>query len=37
MGYIPRTEIIRDEKGALVTDGEEIAKQFGNYFNELLN
>jgi len=37
MGYIPKTEIMIDEKGALVTDGEEIVKQFGNHFNELLN
>jgi len=37
MGYIPRTEIMGDENRTLVTDGEEIAKQLGNYFNELLN
>lgn len=37
MGYIPRTEIMRDENGILITDGKEIAKQFGNCFNELLN
>jgi hypothetical protein len=37
MGYIPRTEIMRDENGTIVTNGEEIVRQFGNYFNELLN
>lgn len=37
MGYIPRTEIMRDKNGTLVTDGEEITKQFGNQFIQLLN
>jgi len=26
MGYIPRIEIMKEENGTLVTDGEEIAK-----------
>jgi hypothetical protein len=28
---------MRDENGTLITDGEKISKQFGYYFNELLN
>ena len=36
-GYNPRTEIMKEENGELVTEGEEIAKQFGKVFEELLN
>ncbi|KAL4141659.1 hypothetical protein QTP88_004260 [Uroleucon formosanum] len=35
-GYNPRTEIMKEENGELVT-GEKIAKQFGKMFEELLN
>jgi len=31
-GYNPRTEIMKEENGELVTEGEEIAKQFGKVF-----
>lgn len=37
MRYIFRTQIMREENGTLIIKGEEISKQFGKVFRELLN
>lgn len=37
MGYILRTEIMKEKNRTFVANKEEIAKQFGKVFKELLN
>ena len=36
-GYQPRTTIVKDEKGDLVTDSHSIMARWRNYFSRLLN
>jgi hypothetical protein len=36
-GYQPRTNIVKDEKGDLVTDCHNILTRWRNYFSQLLN
>jgi hypothetical protein len=36
-GYQPRTDIVKDEKGDLVTDCHSILAKWGKYFSMLLN
>jgi hypothetical protein len=36
-GYQPRTNIIKDEKGDVVTDSPSILARWRNYFSQLLN
>jgi hypothetical protein len=36
-GYQPRTNIVKDEKGDLVTDCHSILTRWRNYFSQLLN
>ena len=36
-GYRPRTTIVKDEKGDLVTDHHSIMARWRNYFSQLLN
>jgi len=36
-GYQPRTNIVKDEKGALVTYSHGILCRWGNHFTQLLN
>jgi hypothetical protein len=37
MGRQPRTDIVKDEKGDLVTDSHSILARWRNYFSQLLN
>jgi len=37
MGYQPRTNIVKDEKGDLDTDSHSILARWRNYFSQLLN
>jgi len=37
MGYQPRTNIVKDEKGDLVTDSHSIFAWWRNHFSQLLN
>jgi hypothetical protein len=37
MGYQPRTNIVNDEKGDLVTDSHSILASWMNHFSQLLN
>jgi hypothetical protein len=36
-GYQPRTNIVKDEKDALVTDSNSILNRWRNHFSQLLN
>ena len=36
-GYQPRTNIVKDKKGELVTDSHSILARWNNHFSELLN
>jgi len=36
-GYQPRTNIVKDEKGDLVTDSRSVMARWGNHFSQLLN
>jgi len=37
MAYQPRTNIVKDEKGDVVTDSHNILARWRNYFSQLLN
>ena len=37
MGYQPRTNIVKDEKGHLITDSHSILARWRNHFSQLLN
>jgi len=37
MGYQPRTNIVKDEKGDLVTDSHSILARWRNHFSQLFN
>ena len=37
MGYQPRTNIVKDEKGHLITDSHSILASWRNHFSQLLN
>jgi len=36
-GYQPRTNIVKDEKGHLITDSHSILARWRNHFSQLLN
>jgi hypothetical protein len=36
-GYQPRTNIVKDEKGDLITDSHNVLARWGNHFTQLLN
>ena len=36
-GYLPRTRIVKDEKGDLVADSHSIMVRWRNYFSQILN
>ena len=37
MGYQPRTNTVKDEKGHLITDSHSILARWRNHFSQLLN